>query len=277
MVDKPVSEEGKLKSARKPRVKATYMFPAYDLGSALQLARKVDSDGGGSLTEETLAINLGVSAKSSGYRLKCLAARQFGLLSKQRERLTTTSLTQAILKPTSDEEKANALKEAFTKIPLFSAVATKYKGQPLPQGETFRNILDREFRIERDRVIAAERVLMDSAREASVLVISGSNTYLSTERMAIERKEPEPAGTEVPVTPTPPPGKPLERENVPAKAPSDDELRRLYVQKLIEQVSRSDTSGKDAQAIKAEADLRKAELDRIERLIGITNKKEDKN
>ena len=54
---------------------------------------------------------------------------------------------------------------------------------------------------------------------------------------------------------------------------SDDELRRLYINKLVDQVSSPDTAGKDAEAIKAEAELRRAELDRIEKLIGITEEK----
>lgn len=57
---------------------------------------------------------------------------------------------------------------------------------------------------------------------------------------------------------------------------SADELRRMYIGKLIDQVSQPDTAGKDAEAVRAEAELRKAELDRIEKLlgIGITDKEE---
>lgn len=54
---------------------------------------------------------------------------------------------------------------------------------------------------------------------------------------------------------------------------SDDELRKLYLKKLVDQVSPPDTAGKDAEAIKAEAELRKAELDRIEKLLEITKDK----
>lgn len=57
---------------------------------------------------------------------------------------------------------------------------------------------------------------------------------------------------------------------------SDDELRRIYIRRLIDQVSQPDTAGKNAEAIKAEAELRKAELDRIEKLLGITKEKEGK-
>lgn len=57
---------------------------------------------------------------------------------------------------------------------------------------------------------------------------------------------------------------------------SDDELRRMYIGNLISEISSPDTVGKDAEAIKAEAELRRAELDRIEKLLGITSEKGDK-
>jgi hypothetical protein len=56
---------------------------------------------------------------------------------------------------------------------------------------------------------------------------------------------------------------------------SDVDIQRLYLRRLIEQVSPPDTAGKDADAIKAEAELRKAELDRIERLLGIIDKNKE--
>ncbi len=69
---------------------------------------------------------------------------------------------------------------------------------------------------------------------------------------------------------------PREVKREPLTPLSDEELRRIYLQKLIDQVSTPDTAGKDSEAIKAEAELRKAELDRIEKLIGITGGKEEK-
>ncbi len=66
-----------------------------------------------------------------------------------------------------------------------------------------------------------------------------------------------------------------EREKEPGIPVSDDELRRMYLKKLIDQISSPETAGKDAEAIRAEAELRKAELDRIEKLIGLTTGKEE--
>lgn len=170
--------------ARKSPVRSQYLFPAYGFSDGLELARYVERDGGGTLTEATLAVNMSMSAKSSAFRLRGLTARQFGLLLKTGEQLTSTPLLKAILKPTSEAERVNGLREAYLRIPLFKAVADRFKGQPLPQSDAFRNVLEREFGIEEARVQAAERVLMDSARDAGVLVNSGGNTYLATEGMS---------------------------------------------------------------------------------------------
>ena len=165
-------------SARKTRQRSVYLFPAYGFTTALDIARRVEESGGGSLTEETLAINLGLSAKSSGFRLKSLAARQFQLISKQGDTLITTPVSKAIFKPTSGEDAQRGYREAFLSIPLFQAVAERYRGQRLPDSQTLRNVLEREFYVEHSRVQQAERMLLDSARDAHLLKHTSDGTYL---------------------------------------------------------------------------------------------------
>lgn len=170
----------KAETQPKKRVRSPYLFPAYGLGHAIQVAQRVETDGGGTLSEETLAIALGGSStKSSTFRLQTLTPRQFGLLDKNGPNLSTTSLAKAIFKPTSDQEKANALWNAFLSIPLFRAVAERFEGHPVPQREAIRNILEREFGLQHNRVADAERVLMGSAREAGAMQTSGGNVYLA--------------------------------------------------------------------------------------------------
>jgi len=161
--------------------RSPYLFPAYDFGFAKQIAERVERDGAGSLSEETLAIALHLSVKSSGFQLKTLTARQFGLLTKQGSMLSTTPLAKAIFKPINETEKRSALINTFMTIPLFKEVATRFKGRPLPQSQDFRNLLERELGIDAKRVSDAERVLMDSAKMTGVLVDSGGSVYLSTE------------------------------------------------------------------------------------------------
>jgi hypothetical protein len=166
---------------RKSYKKSPYLFPAYNFAEAKLIAQTIENDGGGALTEETLAMNLHQSAKSSGFRLKVLTAKQFQLLTRQGSNLSTTPLAKAIFKPANDNEQKESMKQSFLAIPLFRAVADRFKGQPLPQGDNFRNILEREFKIDNQRVSSAERVLIDSARDTGVMVDSGGKTYLTTD------------------------------------------------------------------------------------------------
>ena len=166
-------------SSRKARQRSVYLFPAYGFSMALDIARQVEESGGGTLAEETLAVNLGLSKNSSGFRLKCLAARQFNLLVKQGATVSTTSIAKAILKPTSDEDALHGYRQSFLSIPLFQAVAERYRGQRLPDSQTLRNVLEREFSVERKRVQQAERLLLDSARDTYLLKHRGDGTYLT--------------------------------------------------------------------------------------------------
>jgi len=200
---------------KQKRIRSPYLFPAYDFGIANLIASRVEEDGAGTLSEESLAIALRMSVKSSGFQLKALTARQFGLLTKQGNTSLITPRAKAIVKPTTADEKRKALVDSFLEIPLFRAVATRFKGTPLPQDQAFRNVLEREFGVPSKRVNDAERVLMDSARQTGVLVTAGNNMYLSTEPelTPIERKDFE-TGAEQPITqatyrsPTKPPSTP---------------------------------------------------------------------
>ena len=167
------------RTGRKARRRSVYQFPAYGFSMALQIARQVEESGGGTLTEETLAVNLGLSKTSSGFRLKCLAARHFGLLVKHGASVTTTSVAKAILKPTSDDDALRGYQQSFLSIPLFQAVAERYRGQRLPDSQTLRNVLEREFLVEPKRVQQAERMLLDSARDTFLLQHRNDGTYLN--------------------------------------------------------------------------------------------------
>jgi len=202
-----MTEEQQANKPRKRPVRSRYPFPSYDFGIARQITEKVEFEGAGRLSEVTLAISLGVSAKSSGFKLKTLSARQFRLLTKERDMLATTPLAKAILKPTTEEEKKIKIMESFMAIPLFNAVATKYRGQPLPPSQPFRNILEREFGVESNRTAEAERILMDSAREAGLLQTAGDKTYLLTE---ITTTAQIPQTYTTPTKPTPEPRQPFE-------------------------------------------------------------------
>lgn len=245
---------------KKARQRSPFLFPAYNFTIALDIARRVEEKGAGTLAEDTLAVDMGLSVTSSGFRLKCLTARQFGLLSKQGEILSTTPIAKSILKPTNDQDAINGYRQAFLNIPLFRAVADRYKGQPLPVGQTFRNILERDLRIEVGRVQAAERILLDSARDAQVLVSNGDKVYLSvtgqnplspaahTASNGDGNGDSGGSGTGIK-----PPPKPHEDETTMNLA----DVRKQYAEHLLEKIKGD--SGESAQEL----------MDRLERVLGI--------
>ena len=183
---------------RKARQRSVYLFPAYGFATALDIARRVEEGGAGNLTEDSLAVELGLSVKSSGFRLKSLTARQFQLLNKQGDALIVTPTAKAILKPTSNADSLNGYRQAFMAIPLFRAVAERYRGQYLPDSRSLRNILQREFQVDGSRAQQAEKLLMESARDTQVLTLSGDKSYLTV-------SGPLPSALAAPAAPSPPP------------------------------------------------------------------------
>lgn len=198
MEEKQESQIQPKQKARKRPVRAEFPFPIYPLSAALEIARKVETEYAGSLTEATLAIALAASAKSSGFQLKVLTAKQFGLLIKQGDNLMTTKLAKSIFKPISDDERSAALAEAFHNIPLFGAVSNKYQGSPLPPDEALRNVLEREFKVTRERVVSAHSMLINSAKTAEVLQESQGNVYLLRKPVIKPLAPPTEKATEIP-------------------------------------------------------------------------------
>ena len=166
-------------AGRKARQESAYPFPAYGFSIALDLARRVEESGGGNLTEETLAVSLGLVKNSSAFRLRRLAAQRFNLINKRNAILTTTDIAKSILKPIRSEDAVYGYQQSFLSIPLFRAVAERYKGQRLPDSQTLRIVLEREFQVEPKRVREAEKVLLESADDTYLLQRQDDGDYLA--------------------------------------------------------------------------------------------------
>ena len=136
--------------------------------------------------------------------------------------------------------------------------------------EHIRNYFARNYSVSQSERTTS--LFLDMCREAGITI--AKETRGGKAETAERVKETKPPARQTKQPPQPPLLPPnIQRE--PDIVMSDDELKRLYLKKLVDQVSPPDTSGKDADAIKAEAELRKAELDRIEKLLGITKKEKE--
>lgn len=190
-----------LSKERRTYVRSQYLFPGYDMGVALEVAKKIDTQGAGTLSEASLAMALGLSAKSSGFSLRIATARQFGLIERSGDNLYTTELAKGILRSIGQKEKEESLARSFYNVDLFRAIGDRFRGVPLPSDDDLRNLLEREFGVKRDRIGQAFSSLMNSAKIAEVLQESQGKVYLLREPVTkppaptIERVVEIPTGT----------------------------------------------------------------------------------
>jgi hypothetical protein len=122
--------EVKPKAANSPRVQSEVDFPYADLEGAEELARSVDSAGGGVCESEQLAAALGMEAKGGGFRLRVLTAKTFGIINYERGgRISLTDVGKRLLDP---QQQRAARVDAFLAVELYLKVYEEFKGRPLP-------------------------------------------------------------------------------------------------------------------------------------------------
>jgi hypothetical protein len=154
-----------------------------------------------------------------------------------------------------EEVVRNAYKELFEKIN--------------PDSETRTNITNffmKHYGISPSGAEKATTLFLDLCSQAGIATLQEKQLVTSKVKTTPNKV----------ITKVPPPVSNVTTEREPQAPLSDIALKNSYLSRLIAQISPPDTAGKDAEAIKAEAELRKAELDRIERLLKILdgNKKE---
>lgn len=170
-----------LSRVRRAYVRSKYLFPSYDMGVALDIAKIIDTQGAGSLSEASTAMALGLSAKSSAFDLRLAACRQFGLIERHARNIHTTRLARGIFRFIDEKEREDCLVRAFYNVELFRVIGDRYQGVPLPSEDILRNLMERELGVKRERVADALSVFMKSAKVAGVLQESQGKTYLLRE------------------------------------------------------------------------------------------------
>lgn len=117
------------------RDRSSIGFPYNNLNDALEVARAIHSNAGsGDCDDVQLSAWLGLSPKSSGYRVQLSAARMFGLIETVSGRHKLTALGKMANDPQRERE---ARVKAFMNVPLYSRVYDEYKGGVIPPAAAF--------------------------------------------------------------------------------------------------------------------------------------------
>jgi hypothetical protein len=137
------------------REQSTILFPYLDLNVAVEVAKAMhETRGHGSMEAHELAAQMKQTI-SGAFRLKTGTARIFGLTERDgRDAIKLSPLGRAIIEPETESE---ARADAFMRVPLYSAIYEKYKGQRLPPPKA----LEREM-----QALGVSSKQTDKARQA---------------------------------------------------------------------------------------------------------------
>ena len=123
------------------RQRSTIGFPYADLGDAVELAEAIHGNvGSASCEDEQLAAWLGLSAKSSGYRVRVAAARMFGLISSPESGVY--ALTELGKKVVDPQRARGGKADAFLQVPLFRKVYEDHKGGSIPPPAAIERVIE---------------------------------------------------------------------------------------------------------------------------------------
>lgn len=163
----------------KARTKSATSYPYFDLLDSIAVAKAIRDNGGGSCEPDQLAHWLGYKSTSSGtYLTRVAAAKQFGLVAGQGDRLIVTDRALTIIAPVMPGDEARTKGEAFLAVQLFSRVFADFRGRMLPPAVGLANLFQNTYGIVPDRVQQALRVFLASAEQAGFLVNSGDGQRL---------------------------------------------------------------------------------------------------
>jgi predicted nucleotide-binding protein len=144
VVPEPAKEPN---GAQKRERSANRPYPTVPLKDALKVAKAIsDNNAGKPYNRVLLADAMGYSASSSSFRELIMASARFGLTkgSYAAESIEMSNLGLRIVRPTSDGERLEAMREAMRAIPLFQQLTDHFKNNKLPQPEFFKNSLERD-------------------------------------------------------------------------------------------------------------------------------------
>src|SRR5579862_1318104 len=154
-------------------------FPYYDLAKSIEVAKVIHEKAGGACDRAQLAHLLGYKGTDNGsFLTRVTAAKTFGLIEQDGISLRVTDRGQAIISPVMDGDSERAKLEAFLAVDLFRKVYEQFEGKTLPPLVGLQNLLKTQYQVVPDRAIPTVRVMMDSADQAGLFMVSGNRTKM---------------------------------------------------------------------------------------------------
>jgi predicted nucleotide-binding protein len=182
-----ISQE-KAQPSRRGRPSGGLTFPRDTFKRSIAIAESIEKNNAGKPYDRLdLAKSLNWSPNSSGFRQLITSSGRYGLTegSYSADKITLTSLGSSIVAPTTEEEKAQSLREALLTPDLFRKVAEYYDRKMLPKEELFKNTLRKEFGVPVEDVESCYEVLMGNLGDYGIVQNIRGNEFLQLDKLAI--------------------------------------------------------------------------------------------
>jgi hypothetical protein len=169
---------------RKPAKKVTNdvaaraKYPRQSVESALRIPRAIlEQNAGKACTPLHAATLLGYTNAKGPFSVEISSATKYGFLSRTDGKIQPTELVRRIIRPTTTDDAVNGYRQAILNAPELSDVYKHYRGENLPDDETFfRNTLIDTFHIPEDDYEAFKKVFDESLGKANLFEKHGDKT-----------------------------------------------------------------------------------------------------
>jgi hypothetical protein len=158
---------GKSASVNTTRAK----YPRHSVERALRIPKAIlEQNAGKPCTPEEAAVLLGGSSAKGPFAVEISSAMKYGFLERSEGKIQPTELARRILRPTSTEDEVKGYREAVLKAPDISDVYKHYRGENIPDDETFfRNTLADTYHIPEADFSDFKKIFFESLEKAGLL------------------------------------------------------------------------------------------------------------
>jgi hypothetical protein len=146
-------------------------YPRHSVERALRIPKVIlEQNAGKPCTPEQAAAFLGGTSAKGPFAVEIASAMKYGLLERREGKIQPTELARRILRPTGTEDEVKGYREAVLQAPEISDVYKHYRGENLPDDETFlRNTLVDTFHIPEADYPDFKKIFTESLEKANLL------------------------------------------------------------------------------------------------------------
>jgi hypothetical protein len=153
-------------------------YPRHPIERALRIPKAIlEQNAGKECTPDQAANLLGISSAKGPFGVEIASAAKYGFLDRKDGKLQITDLARRILRPTNTDDEIRGYREAVLKAPEISEVYQHYRGENIPDDETFfRNTLVDTYHIPQADYQDFKSIFTDALEKAKLLQKHGDKT-----------------------------------------------------------------------------------------------------